>query len=137
MWMIFSENEDFNDTRKPFDDFKNKQQKCMKLCFLICKSMYILKVYSIHYTLRLNTDVEKISFGQNKRCKKCPLFPFVSSNSSQFYFNLRFLDELSWSTRFVSLKLCVGISIFDSVSFLLKFIFLFSKMHGLFEFKTS
>ena len=44
---------------------------------------------------------------------------------------------MSWSTRFISLKLCVGFSIFDSVSFLLKFIFLFNKMHGLFDFKTS
>ena len=35
--------------------------------------------------------------------------------------------SMSWSTRFVSLKLCVGFSIFDSVSFLLKFIFLFNK----------
>ena len=42
---------------------------------------------------------------------------------------------MSWSTRFVSLKLYVGISIFESVSFLLKFIFLFNKMHGLFDFK--
>ena len=40
------------------------------------------------------------------------------------------------STRFVALKLCVGFSIFDSVSFLLKFIFLFNKIHGLFDFKT-
>ena len=43
----------------------------------------------------------------------------------------------SWSTRFVSLKPCVGFSIFDSASFLLKFIFLFYKIHGLFDFKTS
>ena len=41
------------------------------------------------------------------------------------------------STRLVSLKLCVGLSIFNSVSFLLKFILLFDKMHGLFDFKTS
>ena len=33
----------------------------------------------------------------------------------------------SWSTRFISLKLCVGFSIFDSVSFLLKFIFCLTK----------
>ena len=44
---------------------------------------------------------------------------------------------MSWNTRFVSLKLCVGFSIFDSLSFLLKFIFLFNKMHELFDFKTS
>ena len=32
--------------------------------------------------------------------------------------------HMRWSTRLVCLKLCVGFSIFDSVSFLLKFIFL-------------
>ena len=40
------------DTLKAFDDFNNKQQKCMEYCFLIYKSMYILKVNSIHYTLK-------------------------------------------------------------------------------------
>ena len=44
---------------------------------------------------------------------------------------------MSWSTSFVSLKLRVGFSIFHSVSFLLKFIFLFNKMHGHFDFNTS
>ena len=38
---------------------------------------------------------------------------------------------------FISLKLCVGISIFYFVSFLLKFIFLFNKMYGHFDFKMS
>ena len=42
----------FKDTLKACDDFKNKQKNCMKLCFLIRKSMYNLKVYSIRYTLR-------------------------------------------------------------------------------------
>ena len=44
---------------------------------------------------------------------------------------------MSWNTRFISLKLCVGFSIFNSVSFLLKLIFLFNKRHGLLDFKTS
>ena len=34
--------------------------------------MYILKVYSIHYTMRYNINVKKNSFGQNKRYKKFP-----------------------------------------------------------------
>ena len=42
-----------------------------------------------------------------------------------------------WSTRFVSVKLYVKFSIFDSVLFLLNFTFMFHKMHGLFDFKTS
>ena len=37
---------------------------------------------------------KKNPFRQNKRYKKCPLFSFVSSNSSQFYFCLWFLYEL-------------------------------------------
>ena len=44
---------------------------------------------------------------------------------------------MSWSTRFVPLKLCVEFSVFHSVSFLLKFIFLFHKMHGLLEYFCS
>ena len=32
-------------TLKAFDGFKNKQQKFMRKCFLICESTYILKVY--------------------------------------------------------------------------------------------
>ena len=52
---------------------------------LICKRLYILKVYSIHYTLRQNANVKKLPFGQNKRYRKCPLFSFASSISSQFY----------------------------------------------------
>ena len=37
----------------------------------------------------------------------------------------------SLSTRCISLKLCLGFSIFDSISFLSKFMFLFIKMCGL------
>ena len=44
---------------------------------------------------------------------------------------------LRWSTSSVSIKLYVGFFIFDSVSFLLKFVFVFNKMRGLFGFKTS
>ena len=42
---------------------------------------------------------------------------------------------LSWSTWYISLKLCAGFSIFDSVLFLLYFIFLLNKKHGLFDLK--
>ena len=44
---------------------------------------------------------------------------------------------MSCINRFVSLKLRVGFSIIDSVLFLLKFKFLFNKMHELFDFKMS
>ena len=43
-----------------------------------------MKLCSIHYALRWNTDLKKTPFGQNKRYKKCHLFSFASSNSSQF-----------------------------------------------------
>ena len=39
---------------------------------------------------------------------------------------------LRWSARFISVKLCVKFSVFDSVSFLLQFIFLLNKMNWLF-----
>ena len=44
---------------------------------------------------------------------------------------------MSWSTRFVNPKVCVGFSIFDSVLYFLRFKFLFNKKHGLFDFKRS
>ena len=43
---------DIKDKLKVSNDFKKKQQKCMKQCLSIYKSKYILKVYSIHYILR-------------------------------------------------------------------------------------
>ena len=64
---------------------------------------------------------------------------------SFFFYELQIVTDLlliwdsymSWSLSFLSLKMCVGFSIFDSVSFLFKLIFLFIKKRGLFEFKTS
>ena len=60
----------------------------------MCKSIYILKVYSTHYTLK-KTQIF-LSFGQNKRYKKCRLFFFCARTSAHhsFTFNLRFLYEL-------------------------------------------
>ena len=52
-----------------------------------------------------------------------------------FTFNLQFLYELNHKVRLS--ETMWGSSIFDSVSLLLKFAFLFNKMHGLFVFKTS
>ena len=51
---------------------------------------------------------------------------------------LRLICDSLWAkAQFSSLKLCVGFSIFDFILFLLKLTFLFSKMHGLFNLKTS
>ena len=85
------------DTLKAFNDFKNKQQKWMKKYFLMCKSIYILKVYSIHYTLRLNTNV---SFGQNRRYKKSLFFLLQAPTHHSFTFNLRFLYDLKHKVSF-------------------------------------
>ena len=70
---------------KILDDFKNKQQKCMKKCFLKCKVMYILKVYSVQYTLRQNTNLKKKFYsGKINGTKKYPLFSLANSNSLRF-----------------------------------------------------
>ena len=66
---------------------------------MICKSEYILKVLS-----------------------------FVFRELQLFTVLLLICDSyMSWSTRFVSLKLCVGSFIFDSVSFLLSLYFCSTK----------
>ena len=50
MWKLFLSVQ-LKDTLKVFDDFKNKKNGVLSN-FLICKSMYMLEVYLIHYTLR-------------------------------------------------------------------------------------
>ena len=126
--------DNLNNTLKAFDDIKNKQKSVWSNVFWYVKVCIFWKC--IQYTIDWDkTQIfKKNFFGQNRRYKKCSLFSFASFISSQFYFCDYYL---SWSTRFVPLKLCVGFSTFDSVSFLLKFIFLFNKMHGFFDFKTS
>ena len=96
---------------------KNKEQKCLKQCFLICKSMYILKVYSVHYTLRWNTNLKKIPFEQNKWYKKCPLFSFAT-----FTFNLQFLYELKQKVR-LSKTVCGIFHFLFHFVFIKKYIF--------------
>ena len=76
-------------------------------------------------------------------------FPLSKINGKKyvlfFFRELQFITTLlliydfymSRSTRFVSLKLRLGFSFFDYVSLLLQLMFLFHKMRGLFDFKTS
>ena len=118
------------DILKALDDFENRQQKSVYECFLIWKGIYILKVYSIHGTLRYNPNIKKISLQ-----KMLSFFLSRSPTHHSFTFNLQFLCELK--PKVLSLELCMGFSIFNSVSFLLNFIFLFNKKHGIFDFKTS
>ena len=105
----------------------------MKYCFLICKSIYIPKVYSIHTIHWDKTEMlKRFPSDKTNDTKKALCFLSRAPTHHNFTFNLWF-----WSTRFVPLKLCVGFSIFDSVSFLLKFIFLFNKMDGFFTLKQN
>ena len=77
---------------------------------------------------------KKIPSDKISGTKNAEFFLSQAPTHHSFTFNLHFLYNLK---QFVSLKLYVGFSIFDSVPFLLKFIFLFNKTHGLFDFKTS
>ena len=74
--------------------------------------------------------LDKISGTKNVLC-----FLLQTPTHHSFTFNLRFLYELK--QKFVSLKLSVGFSIFNSALFSLKCIFLFNKKYGLFDFNTS
>ena len=70
-------------------------------------------------------------------------FPSIKINSTKnpliFFRELQVITVLllvsdsymSWSTRFVSLNMCEGFSIFDSVLYSLKFIFLFKNLDSL------
>ena len=101
-----------------FDDFKNKHKKCAEVVMLlICKIIHFLKVYSIFDTLRYIKNAEKGSLRQNKRCKKCTVFTFASSNLSVL-FSIRNSYIYELKQRFVSLKAFVGFSIVNSVTIL-------------------
>ena len=51
-------------------------------------------------------------------------------------FILIYYSYTSWSTRFITVKVCEWFSIFNSVLFLLNFIFLFNKSHELCDFNV-
>ena len=77
-----------------------------------------------------NTPSDKINGRKNA-------FFFLSRapNHHSFTLVLGFLYELKHKVHLS--KTMFGISIFNSVPFLLKFIFLFDKMHELLDFKSS
>ena len=86
----------------------------------LCKSIYIFWKF-IQYTMHWD--------------KKNPSEKMTVTKNAPFFFpELQLITVLlsihnsyvRWSARFISLKLCVGFSIFDSVLFLLKLVFLFS-----------
>ena len=67
---------------------------------MICKGMYILKVYSILYTFRYNTNVKKIPSDKINSTKKAHFFLSRAPTHHSFTFNLRFLYELKHKIRF-------------------------------------
>ena len=72
-----------------------------------------------------------IHWGKAHMLEKFPSDKIKGTTNAFFTVLLLICDSyMSWSTRFVPLKLCVEFFIFDSVSFSLKFILLFNKMHG-------
>ena len=97
--------------------------------------VYILWKF-IHYRIHWDKTQMLKKFSSGKiSVSKSPLFFFSRAPPThhRFAFNPRFLCELNRKVR-VS-KTMFGI--FDSVLFLLKFIFLFYRKHVLFQFKTS
>ena len=99
----------FKDKVKAFDDFKNKQMYEVML-------LKYVNSESIQYTMNWDKTQMLKKFCRTKKTvqnKKCSLFSFTSSTVL-----LLICDSyMSWSTRFVSLNVCVRFSIFDSVSF--------------------
>ena len=99
------------------------------------KSMYILKVYLIHYKLRLNANIKKNSFGQNKWHKNVLFFLSQAPTYHSFTFNLRFLCDLKHKVR-LSKTVC-GVFQFRFGSVFIKVYILLNKMQGFFDFRTS
>ena len=120
----------FLDTLKAFEEFKNKQKSVWSNVFWYAEVCIINTLYiEVKHMLKKFPLIQKngTNITKNKRYKKCPLF----FRELQLITVLLFICDsyMSWSTRFVALKL--GFSIFDLVLCLLKFILLFNKMHGL------
>ena len=107
------------DTLKVFDDFKNKQKSVWSSVFCYVKVCIFWKC--IQYT---------IYWDKTQMLKKITLVKVNGAKSALFFCELQLITVLlltcdsymSWSTRFVSLKLCGKFPSFHSVSFLLKFI---------------
>ena len=106
--------ESFKDILKAFDDFKNK---------LFLKSSK-------------NTIVKKMLFRKKKTLQKMSSFFFSRAPTHHsFTFNLWFVYELKHKVDLS--KTMSGIFHFRFRLVFVKCIFLFNKMHGLFDFKTS
>ena len=122
------------DTLKAFFNFGNKQQVYEVIFFWYVKVCIFWKY--IQYT---------IHWDKTQILQKLPSDKINGIKNVLFFFRqlqlitalLLFEIRLWAEAQGLSLYIYVGFSIFNSVSFLLKFILLSYKMHGLFEFKTS
>ena len=110
------------DTLKAFDDFKNKQKSAWNNVFWYVNVCIFWNC--IHYN---------IHWDKTQMIKSLPSDKINGTKNAFFFFlevhiitvsHLVCDSYINWKTKFVSLKLCVWFSIFNSFSFLLKFIFL-------------
>ena len=128
----------FKDTLKAFDNFKNKINSVWSNVFWyvkVCNQLWKFIQYTIHWDK--TQMLKKIPLDKINGTKNDFFFLLQSPTHTVLRFILICDSYMSWSIRLISLKSCVGPSIFDSVSFFLKFIFLFNKIHELFDFKMS
>ena len=66
---------------------------------MICKNIYILKIYSINYTLRWNTSIKKFPSDKKNVRKNTLFFLSQAPTNHSSTFNLRFLHELNHKAR--------------------------------------
>ena len=124
----------FKDTLKAFDNFKNKINSVWSNVFWyvkVCNKLWKFIQYTIHWDK--TQMLKKIPLDKINGTKNDFFFLLQSPTHTVLRFILICDSYMSWSTRLISLKSCVG----PSVSFFLKFIFLFNKIHELFDFKMS
>ena len=108
----------------------------MKYCFLMCKSMYDLKVYSILYTLRKNT------FSLGKRTvRENALFFLLQASIIKVYFLIHDfymnyeLKHNAWLSKNVFFVVDVVFFFFDSASFYQSLLFCSKKSNESFTLK--
>ena len=116
MVLIIKSLKKFKDTLKAFNDFKIKQESVRSNVF------WYVRVYTfwncIIYTIQWDKiQMLKNFFWTKQTVQKMPFF-FFCELQIIIVLLLIYDSYMSWSTRFVSRKQCVGFSIFDSVSIL-------------------
>ena len=94
------------------------------------KFLCINKVLSLSFSMLSISILHKnLKYKKNSNVKKN-----IQKHSTLSLIRVAYM---SWSTRFLTVEACWGLFIFHSVSFSLKFLFLFNNRHGFFDFKMS